>query len=71
MKLVSLQPVEDPTFGPPQLLAGSWNLVSKVISALLGLQVNISIVTLLMTLLTKSHDPPSRRNKKGTPFGIG
>ena len=39
---------------PTTLLGGSWDLVSKVISTLIGV---ISIVTLIMTLVTKSHDP--------------
>ena len=39
------------------ILGGSWDLVSKVISTLIGV---ISIVTLLITLVTKSHDPLSR-----------
>ena len=38
------------------LLGGSWDLVSKVISTLIGV---ISIVTLIITLVTKSHDPLS------------
>ena len=38
------------------VLGGSWDLVSKVISTLIGV---ISIVTLFITSLTKSHDPPS------------
>ena len=39
------------------LLGGSWDLVSKVISTLIGV---IGIVTLIITLVTKSHDPLSR-----------
>ena len=39
------------------LLGGSWDLVSKVISTLIGV---IGIVTLITTLVTKSHDPLSR-----------
>ena len=39
------------------LLGGSWDLVSKVISTLIGVK---SIVTLTLTLVTKSHDPLSR-----------
>ena len=39
------------------VLGGSWDLVSKVISTLIGV---ISIVTLTITLVTKSHDPLSR-----------
>ena len=43
--------------GPVQtLLGGSWDLVSKVISTLIGV---ISIVTLVITLVNKSHDPLS------------
>ena len=40
----------------PNILGGSWDLVSKVISTLSGV---ISIVTLIITLVTKSHDPLS------------
>ena len=43
--------------GGNTILGGSWDLVSKVISPLIGV---ISIVTLVITLLTKSHDPLSR-----------
>ena len=45
------------------LLGGSWDLVSKVISTLIGV---ISIVTLTTTLVTKSHDPLSR-SQPGPP----
>ena len=38
------------------ILKGPWDLVSKVITTLIGV---ISIVTLLITLVTKSHDPLS------------
>ena len=38
------------------LLGGSWDLVSTVISTLTGV---MSIVTLIITLVTKSHDPLS------------
>ena len=42
------------------LLGGSWDLVSRVISTLIGVISNIiTIVTLLITLVTKSHAPPS------------
>ena len=37
-----------------KLLGGSWDLVSRVTSTLTGV---ISIVTLLISLVTKSHDP--------------
>ena len=47
-----------PLGNPPHvLLGGSWDLVIKVISTLIGV---ISIVTLTITLVTKSHDPLSR-----------
>ena len=36
------------------LLGGSWDVVSKVISTLIGV---ISIGALIITLVTKSHDP--------------
>ena len=39
------------------ILKGPWDLVSKVITTLIGV---ISIVTLLITLVTKSHDLLSR-----------
>ena len=38
------------------ILGGSWDLVSEVINTLIGV---ISIVTLIITLVTKSHDPLS------------
>ena len=38
------------------MLGGSWDLVSKVISTLIGV---LSTVTLIITLVTKSHDPLS------------
>ena len=55
------------TFGSPRfptsrLLKGSWDLVSKVISTLIGV---ISIVTLCITLVSKSHDPLSTLNCNG------
>ena len=40
------------------LLGGSWDLVSRVIT-----KVTILITKGLLTLLTKSHDPPSRALK--------
>ena len=39
------------------LLKGSWDLVSKVISEAIS---NEEYITLLITLVTKSRDPPSR-----------
>ena len=41
-----------------QVLGGSWDLVSKVTSTLNEV---ISIVTLIITLVTKSHDPSSNK----------
>ena len=44
------------------LLRASWDLISGVISTLIGVisrYNDITIVTLLITLLTKSHDPLS------------
>ena len=47
--------------GYHKVLGGSWDLVSKVISPLIGVissyKIVISIVTLFITLVTKSHDP--------------
>ena len=45
---------------PYTLLGGSWDLVSKVISTLIGV---ISIVTLIITLVTRSQDPLSKLYK--------
>ena len=42
------------------LLGGSWDLVSTVISTLIGVIRIITIVTLFTTPVTKSHDPLSR-----------
>ena len=47
------------------LLGGSWGLVSRVISTSIGLQVIRSIVTLIITLVTKSHEPLSRGPRLG------
>ena len=44
------------------LLGGSWDLVSEVISTLIAV---ISIVTLIINLVTKSHDPLSSPNPEG------
>ena len=49
------------------LLGGSWNLVSKVISTLIGV---ISIVTLIITLVTKSHDPLSTGGLHASGFRV-
>ena len=49
--------IEEPPTEPQPLLGASWDLVSKVISTLIGV---ISIVTLIITLVTKSHDPSSK-----------
>ena len=43
------------------LLVGSWDLVSKVISTLIAV---ISTVTLIITPVTKSHDPLSGVNRE-------
>ena len=43
------------------LLGGSWDLVSMVFSTSTGLISNIRIVTLIITLVTNSHDPLSSR----------
>ena len=39
------------------ILGGSWVVISRVISPLIGL---ITIVTLLITSLITTHEPPSR-----------
>ena len=36
-----------------------WDLVSKVIRTLIGVISSYTIVALFITLITKSHDPPS------------
>ena len=41
----------------PALLGGSWDLVSKDISTLIGV---ISRVTIIITLVTKSHETASQ-----------
>ena len=43
-------------------LGGSWDLVSRVISTLIGVgvHVTITIVTFFITSVTKSHDPLRR-----------
>ena len=51
---------------PKSLLAGSWDFVSRVISYKFSsykysnwdYNLTISIVTLFITIVTKSHDPP-------------
>ena len=55
--LLVVPPLPCPVLYLCWLLGGSWDLVSKVISTLIGV---ISIVTLIITLVTKSHDPLSR-----------
>ena len=47
---------------PVPILGGSWVVISGVISPLKGV---ISIVTLLITLLLTTHEPPS-----GLCYGI-
>ena len=52
------------------LLGGSWDIISKVtvISTLIGV---ISMVTLNITLVTKSHDRLSRDpGYRGSPSGL-
>ena len=41
------------------LLGGSWDLVSKVISTLIGVIIKYNYSYLFITLITKSHDPLS------------
>ena len=53
--------LREPRFGSRlgfrTVLAGSWVVISGVISSLIWV---ISIVTLLITLLIATHEPPSR-----------
>ena len=44
--------------GERRLLKGSWDLVTRVINT-------ISIPITPLKVLTKSHDPPSRRSTRG------
>ena len=44
-------------FGSQPVLKGSWDLVSRVIT---GVTILITPRKVLITLLTKSHDPPSQ-----------
>ena len=41
----------------PSLLKGSWDLATRVI---IRVTILITPIKVLITLLTKSHDPPSR-----------
>ena len=50
------------------LLGGSWVVISRVISPLIGV---ISIVTLLITPLIPTHEPPSSRDSIRVPVGSG
>ena len=43
--------------GSGYLLKGSWDLVTRVI---IRVTILITPIKVLITLLTKSHDPPSR-----------
>ena len=54
--LLVVPPLPCPVLYLCWLLGGSCDLVSKVISTLIGV---ISIATLIITLVTKSHDPLS------------
>ena len=48
------------------LLGGSWDLVSKVISPLIGVIINCKYsYALFITLVTKSHDPLSKPIRNG------
>ena len=60
------------------ILGGSWDLVSKVIGTLIGVIGTrigvistligvIILVSLFLTLVTKSHDPPSKDTEKLHP----
>ena len=49
--------VKVPSLG--RLLGGSWVVISRVISPLIG----VIIVTLLITPLITTHEPPSTRGK--------
>ena len=55
------------------ILGGPWDLVSKVIRALIRVIRNYkySIVTLFMTSLTKSHDPPRKGMTAGADCALG
>ena len=44
---------------PQELLGGSWNLVSKVISTLIGVISNCKYSYLMYSLSYQSHDPTS------------
>ena len=50
------------------LLEGSWDLVSGVINKV---TILITPIKVLITLLTKSHDPPSSRKAPGTSRASG
>ena len=44
-----------------EVLEGSWDLVSRVVSTLIRvISRYITIVTLIITLLSQSHDPLSK-----------
>ena len=49
------------------MLKGSWDLVTRVIS---WVTILITPIKVLITLLTKSHDPPSSADRGG-PRGLG
>ena len=42
-----------------QRLGGSWDLASRLISTLIGVESLIHVVALFITLVTKSHEPLS------------
>ena len=47
-----------------QVLKGSWDLVTRVI---IRVTILITPIKVLITLLTKSHDPPSRLRGPSLP----
>ena len=57
--MTPVDPLVEPFKGT--LLGGSWVVISRVISPLIWV---ISIVTLLLTLLITTHEPPSKRRSK-------
>ena len=53
------KPKPKPSSSAGRLLGGSWDFVRKVMGTLIGL-ILVSIITLIITLITKSDDPVSR-----------
>ena len=56
-----IDPLKEPFKGT--LLGGSWVVISRVISPLIGVIIR---VTLLITPLITTHEPPSRVPFKGS-----